>query len=171
MKNTEKNTEKRRRESQTSMILKRLQSGKSINWDEAIREIGCAGLRDRISKLKKQGYFFRKEWIRIANNKHILNYYLADEEIPVKKNDKRKYKKGAFRNIKEKSNSYSLLVYLLKGNEISTLKAFDLFDMRGLCSCLAKFRLLGYNIQSEWIKLDNGKRIKKYFIPKEENNS
>lgn len=61
-----------------------------------------------------------------------------------------------------------ILAHLLKGLSLTSLEALELFKCFRLASRISELRLeLLIPISSEFIKLPNGKKVKKYYITKE----
>lgn len=62
--------------SQNSLILKHLQSGKSITPIEALVLYGSLRLSGRIYELKERGYKIKTEIIEINSGKRVAKYTL-----------------------------------------------------------------------------------------------
>ena len=63
--------------SQTKRIKKHLDEGYSITAFEALQLYGCIRLASRMHDLKKIGYPFVKEMIKVGNGKRIAEYTKA----------------------------------------------------------------------------------------------
>lgn len=62
--------------SQNNLILKHLQSGKSITPIEALEKFGSLRLSGRIYELKERGYKIKTEIIEINSGKRVAKYTL-----------------------------------------------------------------------------------------------
>jgi len=64
---------------------------------------------------------------------------------------------------------YAIIEYLKAGHSLTPIEAIKIAGSMKLSSRVGELRTKGYNIQSEWIKTDTGKKVKKYWIePKHE---
>lgn len=63
-------------ESQNRAILAYLQSGKRITQLVALELFGCMRLPSRIHDIKKAGITIKDQFITLANNKRIKEYWL-----------------------------------------------------------------------------------------------
>jgi hypothetical protein len=62
------------KQSQSSRILKYLQSGRSLTVLEALRLFGCYALSQRIGELRRQGWPIDATWKRTRHAKRIKRY-------------------------------------------------------------------------------------------------
>lgn len=67
-------------------------------------------------------------------------------------------------NPRRNTQEARILEYLKQGNSLTALEALDKFGSFRLASRISELKRLGYQIQSETIKTDTGKHIKKYWI-------
>ena len=63
-------------ESQTRAILAYLRSGKRLTQLAALELFGCMRLPSRIHDLKKAGISIKDQFITLANNKRVKEYWL-----------------------------------------------------------------------------------------------
>lgn len=68
------------RETQTQVILRHLQSGRTITPLESLSLFGCFRLGGRIYDLKKMGYKIESKMVDVGNGKHVAQYRLLNEE-------------------------------------------------------------------------------------------
>ena len=71
--------ERKGKMSQTQLILKHLESGRSITPLEALQSYGCMRLGARVWELEKQGYKIKHEMVH-NNGKHFSKYSLVMED-------------------------------------------------------------------------------------------
>lgn len=65
-----------------TLVLKYLQSGKTLTHKQAERRFGCGRLAARVNRLKFQdGYDIRKKMIRINPRTTVAEYYLYLESV------------------------------------------------------------------------------------------
>lgn len=62
------------------------------------------------------------------------------------------------------SQNARILAYLLEGNAITPLEALELFGSFRLGARIADIKADGYDVKSEYVKLPNGKQVKKYHL-------
>lgn len=74
MENTNQN--KSSTESQNRAILAYLRSGKRITQLMALDMFGCMRLPSRIHDLKKAGVIIKDQFITLANNKRVKEYWI-----------------------------------------------------------------------------------------------
>ena len=63
-------------ESQTRAILAYLRSGKRLTQLAALELFGCMRLPSRIHDLKKAGISIKDQFIKLASNKRVKEYWL-----------------------------------------------------------------------------------------------
>lgn len=62
------------------------------------------------------------------------------------------------------SQKSKILAYLLDGNSITPLEALELFGSFRLGARIADIKADGYDVKSEYVKLPNGKQVKRYHL-------
>lgn len=62
------------------------------------------------------------------------------------------------------SQNARILAYLLEGNAITPIEALDLFGCFRLGARIGDIKEAGYAVKSEYVKLPNGKQVKKYHL-------
>lgn len=70
------NPNKQATESQNRAILAYMRSGKRITQLAATDLFGCMRLPSRIHDLKKAGVVIKDQFIKLANNKRVKEYWL-----------------------------------------------------------------------------------------------
>ena len=61
-------------EKQTEMIKEHLDAGKTITSLEALNLFSCFRLASRMHDLKKEGYTFNKEMVKIGDGRKVARY-------------------------------------------------------------------------------------------------
>ncbi len=67
------------KESQSTLILRALESGRKIDPMIALNDFGCFRLGARIWDLKQQGYDIQTEDYLTSSGKRVARYWLPDE--------------------------------------------------------------------------------------------
>ena len=63
-----------------------------------------------------------------------------------------------------KSQADRILDYMLAGNAITPLEALNLFGCFRLPARIADIKARGYLVYSEFVNLENQKKVKKYYL-------
>ena len=63
---------------QKEMIKAHLLSGQKITPLEALHQFGCMSLAQRINELKGEGMHINSTLKKVANDKHVAEYQLAE---------------------------------------------------------------------------------------------
>jgi hypothetical protein len=63
------------------------------------------------------------------------------------------------------NNQHFLIIeYLKQGHTLTPLEAIKVAGSMKLSTRVGELRKLGYDIKDEWLKLENGKKVKKYWL-------
>lgn len=62
------------------------------------------------------------------------------------------------------SQKSKILAHLLKGEGITPMDALELYGSFRLGARIAEIKALGYDVKSEFVKLPNGKQVKRYHL-------
>ena len=65
------------------------------------------------------------------------------------------------------TQSDKILDYLQAGHSLNAMDALSLFQCFRLASRISDLRRQGHNIQSEFIRVPSGKKVKKYWLAEE----
>ena len=63
-----------------------------------------------------------------------------------------------------KSQADRILDYMLAGNAITPLEALNLFGCFRLPARIAEIKARGYLVYSEFVNLENQKKVKRYYL-------
>lgn len=57
-----------------------------------------------------------------------------------------------------------ILSYLEQGHSLTPLEAFERFQCLRLGGRIYDLKKAGYDIKDEWVQVNSGKRVKRYFL-------
>ena len=63
------------------------------------------------------------------------------------------------------SQKNRILAFMKAGNSITAIQALSMFGSLRLGARIADIKADGYEVKSEFVKLPNGKQVKRYFMP------
>ena len=62
---------------------------------------------------------------------------------------------------------FLIIAYLKQGHTLTPLEAIKVAGSMKLSTRIGELRKLGYDIKDEWLKLENGKKVKRYWLGNE----
>lgn len=149
---------------QCEQILRYLKTGRILTSEIALVMFGCQSLRARISDLRIKGYNIHLKYIA----KYKSFYYLDNKNKYVTNRGKGR---GKYVNsIKKGSKLYQLYQYLLLSNSVTSLDIINKFNLSGSQALWNIKKVFNCEFESQWLKTENGKRVKVYKLKKEQDS-